>query len=397
MAKKSRVQNILVWMMMLLLIAGLGGFGIDSFLGSRVTTIGSVGDRPITAQAYSRALQAELNAYSQQLGQPMTLALAQQAQIDQQVRAQLITQAALEHEAQRIGISVGDESVQETIVSIRAFYGPGGTFDMETYRFQLQNAGQTPSQFEEEIRLEAARGILQAATAAGIATPANLRVALLDHFATRHAFDVFTLTEDLLPAPVAEPEDAAVQAYYEANVARFTQPETRELTYIWINPEMVLATVEVDEDSIRALYQQRINDFVQPERRLVERLVFSSEAEAQAALDRVTSGEISFDDLVVERGLALEDADMGDVSEAQLGAAGAAVFALEEPGEVVGPLPSNVGPALFRMNAILNAQEVPFEDAREELRGELASDTARRAIVDQLEDFDDLLAGGASL
>src|SRR5690606_36501056 len=118
---------------------------------------------------------------------------------------------------------------------------------------------------------------------------------------------------------------------------------------------------------------------------------------AQSAMDRVSAGEISFDDLVVERGLALEDADMGDVSEAQLGAAGAAVFALEEPGQVVGPLPSNVGPSLFRMNAILNAQEVPFEEARDELRAELASDTARRAIVDQLENFDDLLAGGATL
>ncbi|MCW1932831.1 peptidylprolyl isomerase [Pararhodobacter zhoushanensis] len=397
MAKKNSAQSILAWGMMILLIAGLGGFGIDSFLGSRVTSIGSVGDRQISTQSYARALQSEMRAVEQQIGQPVTIAFAQQVGIDQQVRAQLITQAALENEAGRIGISVGDENVQRTVVGIRAFQGPTGNFDMDAYRFALQNVGQSPAEFEEEVRRDAARGILQAATAAGVETPDNLRSALLGFYAMRHNFTLFTLTEANLPAPVADPEEPAIIAYYAANIADFTAPETRSITYAWLTPEMVLDTVEVDEESIRALYEQRIDDFVQPERRLVERLVFGSDDEAQAAKARLDAGEITFDALVEERGLSLEDADMGDVSEAQLGAAGAAVFGLDNAGTVVGPLPSNLGPALFRMNAILNAQETPFEDARDELRAELAGDGARRAIQDQQEGFDDLLAGGATL
>ena len=47
-------------------------------------------------------------------------------------------------------------------------------------------------------------------------------------------------------------------------------------------------------------------------------------------------GEVGFDDLVKERGLKLDDIDMGDVTEDQLGAAGKAVFALAQPG-LVGP------------------------------------------------------------
>ena len=397
MAKKSSAQSFLVWMMLALLIAGLGGFGIDGFLSQRVTAIGSVGDRDIRAQDYSRALQSEMRAFEQQIGRPVTMAMAQAIGLDARVRAELITQAALENEAARIGISVGDANVSRTVASYPAFNGPTGSFDMDTYRFQLQNLGLTPAEFEETVRQDAARGILQAATAAGVTTPAALRAAMVDHFARRHAFDLFTLTEANLPAPVAAPTEAQVAEFHAANIARFTAPEVRRLTYAWITPAMVRASVEVDDASIRALYDERIADYVQPERRLVERLVFGSQVDAQAAMDRLTAGTVSFDALVVERGLSLEDADMGDVSRADLGAAGDAVFALAEPGQVAGPLMTALGPALFRMNAILNAQETPFEEARDALRDELAADRARRVILEQQEGFDDLLAGGATL
>lgn len=397
MAKKSSAQSFLVWTMLALLIAGLAGFGIDGFLSQRVTSIGAVGDREIRAQEYSRALQSEMRAVEQQIGRPMTLAMAQSIGLDAQVRAQLIIQAALENEAARIGVSVGDENVSRTVASYPAFRGPGGTFDMDTYRFQLENIGLTPAEFEETVREDAARGILQAATAAGVTTPSALRAALIDHFARRHAFDLFSLSEANLPAPVAAPTEAQIADFHAANIERFTAPEIRSITYAWITPAMVRASVEIDEAAIRALYDERISEFVQPERRLVERLVFGSQDEAQAAMDRVTSGAVTFDALVVERGLTLEDADMGDVSREDLGTAGDAVFALAEPGMVAGPLMTNLGPALFRMNAILNAEETPFEDAREALFDELAADRARRLIAEQQETFDDLLAGGASL
>ena len=397
MAKAKSGQNILVWILMVLLVAGLAGFGIDGFLTQRITSIGSVGTREIAAQDYARRLQQEINGFQQQIGQPLPFEQAQALGIDRQVRAQMVTQAALESEADRIGISIGDENVMNSVRDIPAFRGPGGTFDMANYRFQLENIGMSPVEFEDSIRRDAARGILQAATAAGIETPDNLRSALVDFYATRHDFDVFTLTESNLPAPVADPTPEQVQAFYDANIAQFTAPETRRITYAWITPSMLLETIEIDEDALRALYDSRIDDFVQPERRLVERLVFIDTAAAQAALDRITGGEITFDGLVEERGLSLDDVDMGDVSEAQLGAAGAGVFALSEPGEVVGPFDTNLGPALFRMNAILNAQETTFDEARDELLTEWAGDRARRQLLERQESYDDLLAGGATI
>ena len=157
---------------------------------------------------------------------------------------------------------------------------------------------------------------------------------------------------------------------------------------------MLAPNVEVSEDQIRALYDAHIDEYVSPERRLVERLIFSTEAAANEAKARLDSGEISFDDLVAERGLTLDDVDLGDVSQDELGTAGEGIFALDEPG-VTGPLPSDLGPALFRMNGVLAAVQVDFEEAREDLAPQAAADRARRMINTMIGQIEDLLAGGA--
>ncbi len=115
--KKSRKKNsVLVWVLMAMLIAGLGGFGVTNF-GGGVTTIATVGERDITVNDYARALQQEMQAFGAQVGQPVTLEQAQALGLDRQVRQRLITAAALDNEAQRVGLSVGDARVAQEIMA----------------------------------------------------------------------------------------------------------------------------------------------------------------------------------------------------------------------------------------------------------------------------------------
>ena len=394
-AKKGSAQNVVVWILLGLLIVGLAGFGVDGILSQRVTSIGSVGDREISTQSYARELQLAIRTRERDQGQPLPLAQAVAQGIDAQVRAALISRAALDFEAERSGISVGDAQVSRTIAAVPGFQGPGGGFSRETYRMMLEAEGLTEARYEDDIRRQIARSILEAATAAGVAVPANLRAALTEHFAARRDVSVFVLDQSALATPVPDPDPAAVEAYWQANIDRFTAPETRSIAYALLTPEALAETIAVEDEAVRALYDRR-DEFRRPERRLVERLVFADQASAQAAMDRLTAG-LDFEALVAERGLSLDDLDLGDVTLAQLGEAGEAVFALTEPGQVTGPHRSTVGPALFRMNAILTAQETPFDEVAADLRAELALERARRQIADRFGEIEDLLAGGATL
>lgn len=391
---KGKTANIFVWIILGLLIIGLAGFGVDGF-GGRVNKIGSVGDRDITVQDYFRSLQREIRRIEQQSGQALGFEAARAMGLDRMVLAQLVTIAALENEADRLGISVGDGTVRDELLAIPEFRGLDGSFNREAYRFTLQQEGWSEREFEDRLRREIARSILQAGAIAGAAAPPTFVDVVDGWVAERRSFALTALTRAALTEPVPSPTDSALRAHYEANPAEFTLPEARRIAYAWVTPAMLADAVEIEEEALREAYRLRGDEFSRPERRLVERIVFSDAATAQAARDRLDAGE-AFAAIAAERGLSPEDLDMGDVTEAQLGAAGAGVFALESPG-VAGPLPSPFGPALFNVVAILAAQEVPFEDAVPELREQLAMDRARRLIADSFDDFEDILAGGADL
>lgn len=392
--KQGKGTSIIVWVLMAMLVLGLGSFGVTNF-GGGLTAIGRVGDREILVNDYARALQQELAALGAQFGQPLTLTQATALGLDRQVRQQLVNTAALDNEATRLGLSVGDRRVAEEITATPGFQGVNGSFDRETYRFALQQNNLTEAAFESRLRDDIARSLLQGAVAGGFAAPATLTDTLYAYVGERRGFSALRLGAADLTAPLPAPSDADLAAFHEANIARFTRPEARRITYAALLPGDIAADMPVDEAVLRRLYDDRIAEFVQPERRLVERLVMPDDATAAAARARLDAGE-SFDALVAERGLTLADIDLGDVALADLGAAGEAIFALDGPG-VVGPLPSDLGPAIYRMNGVLAAEEITFDQARGDLGTELQLDAARRSIADRIEDLDDRLAGGASL
>lgn len=395
MAQKGGISKTLVWILLGLLILGLAGFGATNLSGA-VRSVGSVGKTEIDVNDYARALQNQIRALESQLGEPISFARAQQAGIDSSVLAQLVAVSALEEETRRLEISIGDRNLGERLVQMEAFQGLNGEFDREAYRFALEQAGTSEGQFEDNLRAQEASTILQTAALGNVFAPESYTNTLLRYLAEERDITWAVLDRDDLATGVPVPSDADLTTFHDENPDLFTLPETKRITYAWLTPDMIVDTVEIEESTLRAAYDERIEDYVQPERRLVERLVFPDEAAAAAALEQIEAGDATFEDLVEARGLELADVDLGDVRADDLGAAGDGVFAADT-GQTVGPLDSSIGPALFRVNAVLAARETTFEEALPELRDELAADRARRVVDGQIETVDDLLAGGATV
>lgn len=394
-AGMKNLSRTFVWILMGMLIVGLAGFGAVNFTGS-MSAVALVGDEEVTVDAYVRELQREQRAMQAQTGQAMPMSQLTAMGLDQVVLGRLITLAAIDNEVSKLGISIGDENLLSELTKVSSFQDSSGQFDRETYRFTLDNAGFTEAEFEDDLRREASRTLVQGAIMSGTKMPEVMSDTLVSYIGERRSFSYVQLSPDDVLLTQEMPDDTALRAFYDDNIADFTLPETKSLTYAHLSPDMLLDTVEVDQEALRGLYEDRADQYLIPERRLVERLVFADNDSAASAKAQLDVSGTTFEVLVQDRGLALSDVDMGDVTEADLSDAGTEVFAAEV-GDVVGPLPSDLGPALYRVNGRLEARETSFEEAEAELRAELAADRARRVIEQQAESIEDMLAGGVTL
>ena len=396
MASNSKpMTRIFSWILLGFLFLGLAGFGAAN-LGGSVQSIGAVGDRDIPVTTYARALQNELRATEAKFGQQLSMQQAQAFGITNRVLSRVVIETALDSEAEGIALSVDDAAVAKDLNNIQAFKGPDGQFSRENYRFSLKNAGYSETEFEESIRTESARTILQAAIIAGNTMPSTAIDTVLDYLTETRNITLTTLTADDLTQTIADPDPAVLETYYKDNIATYTLPERKQITYAILTPDMVLDQVDLSDDTLRAAYDARRDEFNQPERRLVERLVFLDADQARAKLAEINAGTTDFETVVADRGLALADIDIGDVTMSELGEASAGVFAANLD-QVVGPFDTDLGPALFRVNGILVADVVTFDEARDQLFDELATESARRMIDAKSTEIDDAMAAGATL
>ncbi|ATG43518.1 putative peptidyl-prolyl cis-trans isomerase D [Phaeobacter piscinae] len=394
-AGMKKLSNTFVWILMGMLIIGLAGFGAVNFTGS-VSSVAVVGDQEVSVDDYARELQREQRALEAQTGQRIPIAQMTALGMDRVVLGRLIAIAALDQESSDLGLSIGDQNLFDEISRIPAFQDGTGAFNRDTYQYALDNIGLTEAAFEADLRRESARTLVQGAIMAGTEMPDTLRDTLTSYVGARRSFGRLTVSEDSVALTAVEPSEDQLRAFYDANIDQFTLPRTKVITYAALRPDALVDEIEIDDAALEKLFNDRSAEYQVPERRLVERLVFADRDAADSAKAQLDINGTTFDALVADRGLSLQDVDLGDVTMGDLGSAGQDVFAAQV-GEVVGPLDSDLGPALFRVNGRLEARVTILEDVKDELRAELATDRARRLIETRAEEINDMLAGGATL
>lgn len=397
-AMRSSGSNVFVWIIILLLIVGLAGFGISQSGGAgSELAVATVGDEEVTANEFGQAYQTEMNRLSQQFGRQLT---QQEMQIfggDQIVLTQLLTLAALDGEAKGAELSVGDEAVRELLVRNPAFQGLDGAFSAESYEFILQRSNIEAGDYEQSLREDATRQLLAAAVSGGVDIGTAMPSAIVKFVAERRGVSFVKLEPQHLTSPVSAPTSADLDAYYSANKDGYTRPETRDVTYGILRETDLIEKIDVSDADIAAEFEARRVEYQQPAMVSLDRIVFGNETDATEALAQINSDETDFDAVAEARGLSPSDIELGEMTSGALStAARAPIFAATEPG-VLGPFQSDLGPALYRINAIIPANEQSLEDVRDDLRLSIAQDVARDRLANATDEIDDLIVGGATL
>lgn len=313
------------------------------------------------------------------------------------VLERLINERVLALASDRAGVVVGDPAIRQSIENEPAFQ-VDGKFNAERYQLVLasQQPPLSPLSFQNQERERLKMVVLPE----GIASSDFVTSAELDRL-----FKLLTQTRDvtvaLLPpvavdtAPVS---DADIQKWYDSHKSDFQQPETVSLEYVDISSANLPAAAPADEAALRKRYETEKSRFATPEQRVVSHILIAAPADADAATLKKAEDKATALTAQAKQGAdfaALARANSEDPGSKDAGGQlpafahdGSMVKPFEDAafamqaGEIRGPVKSDFGYHVLKLDAIQASHGKSFEEARAELAQELATADSERAYND---------------
>ena len=379
-----------------LLVMSFAVWGVaDIFTGYGQRELASVGDTEISPQEFQQAFQREVQEVGRRVGRPISTEQARALGLDAQVLGRLVTEATLNNDARVRQLGISDEAVAQSIVKDPAFQDSFGNFNRAYFEQVLRANGLTERSYAARERSLHKRQQIAAAISAGAVAPDTLIEAVHQFREERRALAYMVLTVKMIDA-VGDPDDAALNEYYEARKGQFRAPEYRKVELIEMTPEALAASIPVSEDDLKAEYEARKDAFHQGERRQVEQILFKSEDDAKAAAEKIKAGT-SFAEIAKEQNLSDRDIALGLVEKKDIvdPTIADAAFALTLD-TISDPVKGKLGTALLRITKIEPEATKTFEDVADSLRKELARRAAEGKVLDLHDQVEDERAAGST-
>ncbi len=381
-----------------LIVVGFGFFGIrDVFTNFRANQLATVGGAEIGVMDYRSAYQNELQRLQRQARRAVTNEEARAIGLDRQVLARLLTGAALDQEAEKLGLSVSDADLAKGVKAEKIFAGPGGGFDQTRFDELLRDNGYTEASYLREQRATTLRQQIGAAINDGFKIP-QVTLEAINRFngETRKA-DYFILPppdSSALPAP---PDDE-IKAFYDLRQDSYRSPEYRKATVLILSPAELAKTLTVSDDEAKKIYDRdAAAKYSTPEKRAVAQLTFQSQEVADKARSRIAKGE-TFAALAADKEAGGVLADLGVTTKAAIFDKAVAEAAFHDPvAGVAGPVKGQFGFVLANVTQIQPGATRGFDEVKDEIKSGIAQARAKTEAQKLHDKIEDLRASGKTL
>lgn len=380
-----------------LLIVSFAIWGIgDIFRGFGRSQVAKVGRTEISIEQFRQAYNDRLQQLGRRVGRPITSEQARAAGLDRQILGQLLAEAAMDERVRQLGLNLSSAEIARQIMSDPNFRGPNGQFDRLRFDQLIRNAGFNESRYTAEQRRVNLRRQIAETITTGVSAPKTAAEALNRFENEQRSIDFIILGREQageLPAPTPE----TLRAYYEERKTSFRAPEYRRIVLLSLTPADLAQWIEVSEADLKKTYEARKARYVVPERRAVQQIVFSSEADAKTAADRVAGG-LSFAELAIERKLSDKDIDLGTVTKSAMvdPTVASAAFSLQE-GATSGLVKGRFGVVLVHVTKVEPEKVKTLEEVAPELKREIALERARAELLGRHDKIEDERAAGLKL
>jgi len=323
-----------------------------------------------------------------------------QEQLQRNVLENMIRNKVLTQYVRDSGYRIDAERVKDFIRSQPVFQ-VGGEYSYESYIAVLSSQGLVPEQFERDQQAALEVGQLDnGIVASAFYTPTEYRqyIALL----TEQRDAKYTSFEPAVLAEEIQVTEESLRTYYDNNPEEFKTEESVSLEYVEIRLDEISKTVVIDEPAIQEYYETNADRYRSVEQRRARHILIAVDADTDevAAEKTITdlserisagegfeqlAGEFSDDPVSAEQGGALEWSGPGDF----VSAFEEVLFSLNV-GETSGPVRTEFGYHLIRLDDVRAGEQRTYEEVHDELLIELQLQEAADQFYALAEQVDDL-------
>lgn len=395
-AMRSKAAGIVVKFLFSILVLAFAVWGIGdySFLRKSDPPALTIGDVKVPASQLDEQYRTALDRLRRTLGQidPET---ARQFGLMDQVIQRMVYQTLLDRAAKDLGVRIGDDVVRSRILADPQLQGPNGQFDRDRFQQLLYQNNLSEPAFVAMYKDDFTRALLSEALSAGAVAPDAVVDRIYRYRNERRGGEMV-----FVPAAsftnVGTPTDAELKKVYDDNHARFTAPQYRQLLVVRVSPQDLLPQMKVTDQQIENEYQARLPDLGTPEKRDVDQLLYTSEAAAKAAYDKLKGGA-DFDALAKDNKQTPDQTHLGAVTRKDL------VPQLVEPvfklpqGGISAPVQTSFGWHILKVTKIEPGQQPPLSQVRDQMANEVKQRLAGDAAYDDSNKLEDAVNNGASV
>lgn len=358
------------------------------------TQIATIGGRKLSANEARQRTDLALKQAQRENPELSMAAFTAQGGVDQ-VIDQLISFTALEAWGRKQGISASDRLIDGEIASTPAFFGLTGRFDRGAMQAALAQAKISERQLRADIAGQLIRNQLLSPIDSGIRMPEGLILPNASLLLEQRSGLIGIVPSAAIPAGPA-PTPAEIEAFYKANIGRFTVPERRVIRYALFGENDVAAPAAPTDAEIDAFYKANAATYGASETRSIAQVILPDQKAAAELVAKVKAGTAIADAARQAGGEAITtDIARAKLAENASAAVADAVFAAAQGG-VVGPIKADLGWYVVKVDAVNAKAERPLAAVRGEIAESLARQKRDEALSTMVGAIEDAIADGAS-
>jgi peptidyl-prolyl cis-trans isomerase D len=338
-------------------------------------------------QSYSNLYRIYQNIYRDQF----TPALEKQLDLRRQALEQLIDQALLLAEAERLGLTVSEQELVASIAREQAFQD-NGVFSKARYLQVLNYQRMTPDEFEimqrHSLLIEKVRSQLQE----GLSVTDEEIAAEFSSQNEKVNLAFVRVAPPLFEAKVKITDDE-LSAWFADNQEKFRIPEQVALSYLLIDPADYEKDLNLSDAEIEKYYQRHLAEYDVPEQVKAAHILIrvpsdadeATRAKKKALADQVLADAKAGKDFAElarkfsdDKGSAAQGGDLGYFTRGTMVAEfEQAAFALQ-PGSLSDVIETNFGYHVIKAEGYIEAGVKPLEDVLAEVKAGLTKGKSRQ-------------------